>query len=594
MDGITSSVIKRAWKAIPLYIKSMYDECLRSGYYPSEWKEARVVALLKGDDKDKKEPGSYRPISLLSGLGKVMERMMVERLMSDMGDKWSECQYGFVQGKSTMDAWLKLKECVSEAGGRYAAGVFVDFRGAFDNLRWSAILKRLRMAGCRGNDWNVWKSYFKERSAWMKAMSESVRINVERGCPQGSISGPTLWNLCMNELLIQLHERFQSVIAYADDLVIVVAGNSRAELERLIAECLRIVCAWGKRVGVGLSTEKTVCLLLKGKCDLYGRSVKVCLSESESIRVRYAKSVRYLGVMVSERMNFREHVWGMRKRVVNKVGCLKRVLRKDWGMNVKVATVWANCVIAAAVMYGCGVWYEVLETMAAREEMNRCMRVVMYACVRVCRTVSTEAMQVLLGWLPWDLECKMRATVFKIKRGLRMGRMDAIDGGEVERLGVDEACRVVERRVYEAWQRRWDGCTKGRVTYEFIKNVRFAERTRAFEPSLRVCYILTGHGTLNAWLYERRLADSPLCVCGKAPETWAHFLCECEMYECFRDLEGMGVRVGVNEREGIRVGNLFMNVSRVLSARETYECMCTFVERAYKMRESVTRRLNEE
>lgn len=422
-------------------------------------------------------------------------------------------------------------------------------------------------------------SYFKERKAWMKACKDSVGVNVERGCPQGSISGPTLWNLCMNELLMELCERYGWVIAYADDLAIVLTANSRMELERLAEECLQIVYAWGMKVGVSVSAEKTVCMLLRGNLDVSGRRVRVRVNGNGGFSVRYVRSVKYLGITVCEKMSFREHVRNLRKKVSSTVGCMRRVLRKEWGMNVKVATTWANCVIAAAVMYGAGVWYEVLDGKTAKVEMNRCMRIVMYACVRVCRTVSTEAMQVLLGWLPWDLECLRRANEFKIKKRLRMGARDVVTNVEILGMNVEGACKIVEHRVYEEWQRRWDACRNGRVTYTFIKNVRFAECTRMFEPSLRVCYILTGHGTLNAWLYERKLAESPLCMCGKAPEDWRHLLCECEMYASFRNLDDMGVYSD----------NTGMNVSRVLSSSATYESMCAFVERAYKMRERVFR-----
>lgn len=119
---------------IPEYMRSMYNACLKKGLFPKKWKDSKVVVLLEGPDKDKTEPRSYGPISLLSGLGKVLERMMVSRMMAKMDGKWNDRQYGFMRGKCTEDAWDQMKREVSASEFKYVCGVFVDFKGAFDFL----------------------------------------------------------------------------------------------------------------------------------------------------------------------------------------------------------------------------------------------------------------------------------------------------------------------------------------------------------------------------------------------------------------------------------------------------------------------------
>ena len=584
LDGITSVMIKYAWKAIPLYVKSMYDACLSNCSFPRKWKEARVIALLKGIDRDRTDPGSYRPISLINGLAKVLERMMIERMRSRMEGKWNERQYGFVQGACTEDAWERLKKYVSESRKQYVLGIFVDFRGAFDHLLWGYTLRCLHECGCSENDIGLWKSYFSERRVCMGNRMDEIWMNVERGCPQGSIAGPYLWNLCMNELLNRINERNERYVAYADDLVIVVEGNARVDLERMGNECMEIVYEWGERSGVSVSSEKTVCMMLKGSLNVVNRHLRVHGSVNgvpEVSRIRFVNEVKYLGIRMSERMSFAVHVRGLRARVVSLVGCMRRVLRKEWSVKRRATNVWMKGLFLATALYGASVWYECMRHKYARDELNRCMRAVMYVCVRVCRTVSTEAMQVLLGWLPWDLECVRRANVYKARRRLGMNENDLVNEGEIDRLSEAEVNELVENRAYEAWQRRWHGSVNGRVTYEFVKDVRFACKLYEFEPSLRVCYILTGHGTLNDWLYERNLAESPVCLCGSPRENWVHVLCECDMYACFRNLDEMGVIVR---------GDGSMDVSQVLRMKGTYMKMCSFIERAYRMRESVIAR----
>lgn len=194
-------------------------------------------------------------------------------------------------------------------------------------------------------------------------------------------------------------------------------------------------------------------------------------------------------------------------------------------------------------MYGASVWYGAMKFGYARELMNRCQRVVFIACLNMCRTVSTAALQVLMGGLPWDLECVKRGVCFRVKRGLSMSEGDIVNDDEVCGKSISECRELVSDRLYDVWQKRWDQCEDGRVTYGFIKNVRFAEECREFEPNLWMGYILTGHGSMNGFLYKRELAEIESCVCGARCEDWRHVLLECPLYEDMRNLSDWGVIV---------------------------------------------------
>lgn len=134
LDGVTADMLLRVWYAIPVQMKLLYDECLVTSTFPSEWKRGEVVILLKSVDKVRTDVRSYRPVCLLSTL--VLERLLVARLeiLLRAGVGMSDRQYGFRKGRSTDDAWMEAKRCVSESRKKYVLGVFVDFQGAFDNL----------------------------------------------------------------------------------------------------------------------------------------------------------------------------------------------------------------------------------------------------------------------------------------------------------------------------------------------------------------------------------------------------------------------------------------------------------------------------
>lgn len=534
MDGITGEMCKSIWKVIPEYLVAIYNRCMDEGYFPFDWKCARVVVLLKSPDKPRSNPRSYRGISLLPVLGKVLERIMVHRLQEAMNGDFCEWQYGFRKGKCVEDAWLYVKHCVDMSASKYVLGVFVDFKGAFDYLSWDRVLSRLRDVGCR--EMGIWRSYFSGRRACVTGVNECVWKDVVRGCPQGSICGPFIWNLMMDPLLRRLGGVYKCC-AYADDLLILVEAESRAAVERMAQEAMVIVCDWGRSVGVSVAMDKTETMLLKGRLSA-NRNPTVRVN---GVSLRYSNQVKYLGVTMSERMNFVAHVERVKAKLLNVVGGIRRILRSDWGLSRRAVRIIYGGLFVACATYGAPIWYETVRSSVGYRKILSCQRVMLLACVPVCRTVSTDALQVLVGVPPLDLEVIRRAVAFKMKRGLDMSADDWVSDSDVNRLGVRERKVLLEECVSNRWQCRWDGSTNGRVTYGYVRDVMFVAGCPDFGFGLYLGYLLTGHGSMNEYLRRKGASVTDRCDCGGV-EDWAHILAECEYYEDIRDLAGWGVR----------------------------------------------------
>ena len=341
----------QAAKAAPSFMKAMYDSCLREGLFPKKWKEARVVALLKGADKDRAEPRSYRPLSLLSGLGKILERMLIERLLTPMDGKWNKRQFGFVKSKCTENAWAKAKDLVNASSSKHVVGVLVDFKGAFAYLLLRVIISNSKHAGCRVEEIAVWRNYFADRLACMNNGVDECIKRVERGYPQGSIGGPSLWKLCMNDLLNELCELRVKAVAYADDLLLLAEGAERTLVEQRASEAMRVVYL-GASASVSTSRTRKLCMVLKGGLSMLNQRVHVALHENASREIGFVECVKYLGVNMSMEMNFRVHVNDLRRLVSGTVGKLRRVMRKDWGLKRTTVSVLVKGLLTPAVIYG--------------------------------------------------------------------------------------------------------------------------------------------------------------------------------------------------------------------------------------------------
>lgn len=578
MDGITSKMMRCIWKAIPDTIVALFNRCLTEGVFPTRWKEASLVILKKSPDKNPTDVRSYRPICLLSVLGKTLERLMVLRLLLYESYTKSGAQYGFTSGRSTEDAWLDLQAFVQGSEAKYILAVSVDFRGAFDNLLWTSVLRKLK--GLDVKEYRLWKSYFQDRRICVVGNAETRWRDVRRGCPQGSICGPAIWNVMMEDLLSRLISLGCKTIAYADDLLLVIEGSSRMELEQKGNEWFSIVNEWGLTVGVEVNLTKTTQTLLRGSFDRERMpSIKTGTGKLATVKV-----LKYLGVsatigqkwtrgqLVQSRFMYQEHLALMRQKLAKVVFPLKRVMRKEWGLRIRATRTIYLGLMVPCVAFAAVVWSDCLRYANARDSLQSMQRIALMACVKICRTVSTDAIQVLLGELPWDLEIGRRSTICRIRKGLPLTDLDCITQDECTGRSEREISRLVEDKLFDQWQARWEESTRGRVTFSWIPQVRFAKSHPDFEPSLQLGYLLTGHGSFNAFLHDRGLAVSPACGCGFQTEDWLHVTTACPLYADIRDLSAMGIHE--------RADGTF-DFSHALASRETYQHLGVFAHEVF-------------
>jgi len=141
-DGLSARIVKAAWPAINMHMLHLVNDCLKSAKFPDPWKEAKIVVLLKNKDKDPLTPKSYRPVSLLPVLGKILEEVICDILEQEVGNVLSNDQHGFRPGKSTSTALNEVQEWTSQ-NGRYVLGSFLDISGAFDNVHWPTVAQPL-------------------------------------------------------------------------------------------------------------------------------------------------------------------------------------------------------------------------------------------------------------------------------------------------------------------------------------------------------------------------------------------------------------------------------------------------------------------
>lgn len=223
-DGLRPEIIKRSYVRNRRPLLDIMNTMWNTGEFPADWKIGIVKTFLKGTDKDPMQLKSYRPITLLPGLGKIAEKLIAFRLNTFLTEVnyFSDRQYGFRRGLGTVDALCALKAQMLRATQKYVLEIFLDISGAFDNAWWPLILLKLNEAECPRELYQLLQSYLTDRTATLYIGQSQKSKTLTKGCPQGSVLGPILWNVLFEDLLRTNLGQDVTIQAYADDAVVIV------------------------------------------------------------------------------------------------------------------------------------------------------------------------------------------------------------------------------------------------------------------------------------------------------------------------------------------------------------------------------------
>ena len=300
-DNLPAALIKLAASEIAYPFSLLANRFISEAVFPNSEKCAKIVPLYKSGEKSQLD--NYRPISILPAFSKVIERLIYRQLHKYLKDNkfLSPAQFGFRSGRCTSQAVLRLTEHIRKNMdiGNLTGAVYIDLRKAFDTVHHGCLLTKLSYYGIVNNELKWFEDYLFGRSQFVQYNSVNSEVEaVTCGAPQGSILGPLMFVVFINDLDIALKKT--NLILFADDTVVYYSGKSSEEIIKILNDDLQELGKWFKENNLVINMKK-------GKTEfvLYRTAKRIAIQQpsGEQINVticgenvNQSASYDYLGV----------------------------------------------------------------------------------------------------------------------------------------------------------------------------------------------------------------------------------------------------------------------------------------------------------
>ena len=286
-------------------LATIFNLSFQSGECPDILKIANTIPVFKKDSK--LIVSNYRPISLLSNINKILEKLMFKRVYEFL--EKHKCiynlQFGFRAKHSTNHALIDITESIRAAldKGKMAGGVFVDLQKAFDTVNHEILIYKLNYYGIRGKINNWFRSYLTNRVQYVSILGYNSGIKyMKHGVPQGSVLGPLLFLLYINDLHKAI--KFSKVYHFADDTNLLNISKDPKQLQKQINIDLKNLYKWLLANKISLNCAKTEFIIFykPGQKPTYDFKIKM-----NGHRVRPSDFIKYLGIYLDSTLSGKYH-----------------------------------------------------------------------------------------------------------------------------------------------------------------------------------------------------------------------------------------------------------------------------------------------
>lgn len=380
-DGISFKYLKLFALNNIEFITNFINLSFSTCDFPGSLKEATITPIFKSGDKNSLT--NYRPISILPTFSKLVEKIATKRMYKFLfyTNFFASNQYGFIQGRSTEMALLEFSKFIYKSidSGKITVSIFLDIKKAFDNVNHSILIYKLEKAGFRGDFLKWLTSYLSDRYQRVKIDNcLSPYILTNRGVPQGSLLGPLLFLIFINDLC-KLNI-FGKMITYADDTVLLYSCSNLNDLVIQIESDLTLIESWFTANDLTLNLNKTKYIHFSLRHSELNINFKYhsssCNRTNQNCHCHTLESVnciKYLGLYIDSNLKWKSHINDLGKKlrfILIKLYHLKHKVNVTFLRTLYYA--WFYSLINYAVIIWGGEYRSNLQSLVSIQ--NRCFK----------------------------------------------------------------------------------------------------------------------------------------------------------------------------------------------------------------------------
>nr|KAG5705581.1 hypothetical protein BaRGS_034779 [Batillaria attramentaria] len=356
----TDEMLKHLGPRSRTVLLQIFNQSWIAGFVPPIWKEAVIIPLPK-KGKSRKDPCSYRPISLLSSVGKLLERLVNRRLifLLETQNILSPTQTGYRKFRNTEDQLALLVQDIENAfqEKKKTLAVFFDLTRAFDKVWKEGLILKLLRAGVRDKMHKWIHHYLFGRTARVKLdgfLSKKVKLR------EGGVLSPTLFLLYINDITNSITKHVSNSL-HADDLAVWTSSEHTSTASYRLQEVVNNISSWTEDWGLELNTSKTNATLF----SLSTTNDQVNLKLQGQV-LPQTNTPTFLGVKLDTRLTWKPQIEEMERRGIRKLALLKKLAGTTWGADCRLLTRVYTGAVRPAMEYASTSWGTASKTNKSR------------------------------------------------------------------------------------------------------------------------------------------------------------------------------------------------------------------------------------
>ena len=318
-DDIPPKLVKLGSPVLAPIITKVINYGITTSNFPSSLKMANVSPVYKKNDNMSK--GNYRPVSVLPTISKIFESILADQLSIFLETVYNPFTAAFRKQHSCQSVLIKIIEDWKQAldQNKYVGAVLMDLSKAFDCLPHNLLLAKLKAYGLTDHSINLLRNYLSNRRQRVKIGNNcSEWQNITKGVPQGSILGPILFNIFLNDIFASLNET--TLYNYADDNTICNSDENIENVKSHLVSMTKIAIDWFERNCMQANPEKFQAIFLAPGHKKVQTDFSI-----DNINIKLEKSVKLLGVELDDKLKFDIQVSSMCKKAAKQLNALKRI-----------------------------------------------------------------------------------------------------------------------------------------------------------------------------------------------------------------------------------------------------------------------------